>query len=97
VVLASPCYPYGEGAPQRFEVPREVFAHAALETQVFAAAVREEQGRLMTGRGRLLTVCSHGKDFPEARRHAYAHIKKIAAHWHGVQYRHDIGEGLVEG
>ncbi len=97
VVLASPCYPYGEGAPQRFEVPREVFDNGNDDTQVFAAAVREEQGRLMTGRGRLLTVCSHGKDFTEARRHAYAHIEKIAAHWHGVQYRHDIGSVLVEG
>lgn len=97
VVLASPCYPYGEGAPQRFEVPRDVFENGTADVQVFAAAVREEQGKLMTGRGRLLTVCSHGKDFTEARRHAYAHIKKIAAHWHGVQYRHDIGSVLVEG
>jgi phosphoribosylamine--glycine ligase len=97
VVLASPCYPYGEGTPQRFEVPREIFQDSSRENQVFAAAVREEQGRLMTGRGRLLTFASHGRDFVEARRHAYAHIKKVAAHWHGVQYRHDIGAGLVEG
>ncbi len=97
VVLASPCYPYGEGVPQKFEVPREVFENKGDVAQVFAAAVREEQGRLLTGRGRILTVVSHGKDFVEARRHAYATIKKIAAHWSGVQYRHDIGSVLVEG
>lgn len=91
VMLASPCYPYGEGATKRFEVSRSIFANNSSDPQVFAAAVREEQGHLLTGKGRLLAIVGHGKDFTAARQHAYAFIKKIAASWEGVQYRHDIG------
>jgi len=96
VVLASPCYPYGEGATKRFEVSRDIFQNADDKPKVFAAAVREEQGRLLTGKGRLLTVVGHGKDFPDARQHAYGFIKTIAAPWEGVQYRQDIGSVLSD-
>ncbi len=96
VVLASPCYPYGEGATRRFEVDRDVFKNTGSAPQVFAAAIREEQGRLLTGKGRLLTVVGHGHNFAAARQHAYAYIETLAAPWPGVQFRRDIGAVLLD-
>ncbi|MCX6129295.1 MAG: phosphoribosylamine--glycine ligase, partial [Proteobacteria bacterium] len=94
VVLASPCYPYGDSATRSFEVPASALLNKGPGPLVFAAAVRLEGERLMSGKGRLLTVVGHGKDFASARHHAYQEIKQLVAGWPGVQYRRDIGENV---
>jgi phosphoribosylamine--glycine ligase len=57
--------------------------------KVFHAGTKlDEQGRVVTAGGRVLTVCALGKDIAEAREHAYAGIKQI--HFDGAFCRKDI-------
>ncbi len=91
VVLASPCYPFGEGETRRFRVPADGFLNKDPHSCAFGAAVREENGLLMTGKGRLLTFVAHADDFSKARKKVYRAIESMADGWEGVQYRRDIG------
>ena len=49
----------------------------------------DDQGRVVTSGGRVLTVTAVGADVGEARDRAYAAATEIS--WPGVHYRRDIG------
>lgn len=90
VVLASSCYPFGEGQTHKYAVDPSVFRNEGRDLGVFAAAVRQEQNQLVTGKGRLLTVVAHGTDFAAARQRVYSEIDGLAGGWPGVRFRRDI-------
>jgi phosphoribosylamine---glycine ligase len=85
VVLASRGYPgaYESGLPITGldQVPSDVL--------VFHAGLDEQQGRLVTAGGRVLTVVGLGADLEAARARAYAGVAPI--HFDGMHYRRDIG------
>lgn len=94
VVLASSCYPFGDSPTGRYIVPKAVFANKDPALCAFAAAVRLENGELVTGKGRMLTIVSHGSTFAAARQQSYARIDHLTKDWQGVQFRRDIGAVL---
>ena len=49
----------------------------------------DDQGRLVTNGGRILTVTAVGADVAQARDRAYAAVAEIS--WPGLHYRRDIG------
>lgn len=63
---------------------------------VFCAGVGEDdQGRLVTAGGRVLTVTGQGADLESARRAAYDAVGKIS--WPGLHHRTDIASAAVAG
>ena len=86
VVVAS------EGYPDTSAADRELNGIAEAESvhgvEVCVAAAKNEDGKLIANGGRVLSVVALGKDFSQARMHAYeavAHIKLEGSH-----YRTDI-------
>ncbi len=87
VVLAAAGYP---DAPRRGDVIGGLEAAASLDdVLVFhAGTARDENGRLVTAGGRVLSVVGLGDDLAQARSRAYEAAERIR--WPGVQYRTDI-------
>jgi phosphoribosylamine---glycine ligase len=61
---------------------------------VFHAGTRREGGRLLTGGGRVLTVCARGEDLEQARAAAYQAVAAIRIR--GAHHRRDIGVGKAD-
>ena len=59
---------------------------------VFQASTALENGRLVTGGGRVLSVVGRGATVQVARAQAYAAVERI--HFAGLHYRRDIGGGI---
>jgi phosphoribosylamine--glycine ligase len=57
--------------------------------KVFHAGTREQDGRVVTAGGRVLTVCALGEDLADARRRAYRALEPIRIA--GAFHRRDIG------
>lgn len=85
VVLAAAGYP---GTP-RVGDPIDGLDAVGEGAVVFHAGTRQEEGRVVSAGGRVLTVCAHGADFRDARARAYAAVERI--HLPGMQLRRDIG------
>jgi phosphoribosylamine--glycine ligase len=86
VVMAAGGYP---GKVHAGDVIDGLDADLGAGVKVFHAGTKlDEQGRVVTAGGRVLTVCALGKDIAEAREHAYAGIKQI--HFDGAFCRKDI-------
>ena len=88
VVMAS------GGYPGPFEAGKTITGLDAAEKMdavaVFhAGTARAEDGRLVTGGGRVLAVTATGQTFAEARERSYAAVNKIR--FEGAHYRTDIG------
>lgn len=96
VVLASPCYPFGEGESKRFEIPSFIFENSAIDFCACAGAVQLEQGHFLTGKGRVLTLVARAQDVAGARQRVYTAIHDLTTHWQGIQYRKDIGLSLLD-
>ncbi|HJT98608.1 MAG TPA: phosphoribosylamine--glycine ligase [Rhodanobacteraceae bacterium] len=64
-------------------------ADAGEDVKVFHAGTREENGRVVSAGGRVLTVCALGGDLAEARDRAYAAARRIRLD--GAFFRRDIG------
>ena len=64
---------------------------ATLEpgVKIFHAGTRDEDGRVVSAGGRVLTVCAIGDDLGVARERAYAAARRIRID--GAFYRRDIG------
>ena len=92
VVLASGGYP----GKVRSGLP--IAGHDAdfgADVKVFHAGTRrDEEGRVVTAGGRVLTVCALGEDLAAARQRAYEAAAKIR--FEGVFYRRDIGHRALE-
>ncbi len=88
VVLASRGYP---GSIHRGDVIHGVEEALALPrvTVYHAGTALDNEGRLVTAGGRVLSVCGRGANLGEALTVAYEGVEKI--HFEGMQYRTDIG------
>jgi phosphoribosylamine--glycine ligase len=86
IVLAAHGYPAGVRTGDAID---GLDAPALPGTKVFHAATREQDGRIVSSGGRVLTVCARGPDLREARARAYAAAEKIR--FDGMFYRRDIG------
>jgi phosphoribosylamine--glycine ligase len=92
VVLASEGYP---GKPVKGETITGIEAAVAEDgVEVFHSGTEEREGRLVTGGGRVLTVCATGPSLREALRRSYAAAAQIS--WPGKVFRRDIGRRVVE-
>jgi phosphoribosylamine--glycine ligase len=87
VVLASEGYPE---APRTGDPITGIEEADAMDgVTVFAAGVAaDEEGRLVTAGGRVLSVTGMGATLTSAREAAYSAVGKI--HWAGMQHRTDI-------
>lgn len=84
VVLAS------GGYPESYEKGKEITIGDLDEGVIVVhAGTKREKGVLKTAGGRVLGVCAKGKTVEEARKIAYANVKKI--HFDKMHYRTDIG------
>jgi phosphoribosylamine--glycine ligase len=87
VVLAA------EGYPGRVTTGDDI--HGAdtafpADVQVFHGATkRDAHGRLLTGGGRVITVCALGSGLDDAARRAYGAVARLE--FRGMQFRKDIG------
>ena len=86
VVLAAPGYPEAPRLGARIEgldaLPSDVLA--------FQAGTRlDEDGRLVTAGGRVLTLVASGRSLAEAREQVYAAVPRVR--FEACQYRNDIG------
>jgi phosphoribosylamine--glycine ligase len=86
VVLAAAGYPE---EPRLDDVITGLEAAAHLPGKVFHAGTRREHERVLTSGGRVLCAVGLGERVIDAQRQAYALIEPI--HYHGMQWRHDIG------
>ncbi len=91
VVLASSCYPFGDSKTETYEIERETLASNDKNLATFAAAVRAQEDKLVSGKGRILAVVAHAEDFSAAQTKAYTRIDEMTKTWKGVQFRRDIG------
>ena len=85
VVLASTGYP----GKYKTNLPIMGLVADMPSTKVFHAGTKEDQGRIVTNGGRVLTVVSSGPTVELAQRNAYARARKIQ--WPGMHMRTDIG------
>jgi phosphoribosylamine--glycine ligase len=63
--------------------------------KIFHAATREENGKVVSTGGRVLTICALGEDLADARERAYAAARRIRID--GAFYRRDIGHRALRG
>jgi len=88
VVIAS------KGYPQKPETGKVIEGLDEVEklpnVVVFHAGTKEENGKILTAGGRVLTVVGLGETLKEAKGRAYEGVSKI--HFEGMQYRRDIGD-----
>jgi len=88
VVLAAEGYP---GKVKAGDAISGLDGPFAEDVQVFHAGTkRAPDGRVVTGGGRVLTVCALGKGLDDAARRAYEAASAIS--FRGMQYRKDIGK-----
>jgi phosphoribosylamine--glycine ligase len=87
VVLASRGYP-ASSDPDR-EIQGLDAASQVANALVFHAGTREDDGRIVTAGGRVLTVVGRGGTFEAAMTTAYAAAERIQ--FDGMQFRRDIG------
>ena len=85
VVLSSKGYPEN---PEKGKVITGLDA-VPSEVVVFHSGTNKENGKFVTGGGRILTVTAKGADLEEARAKVYRAIKTIS--FDGMHYRKDIG------
>lgn len=87
VVMAS------EGYPGPYRKGDEIEGLTQIDDPdviIFHAGTKQQNSKLVTAGGRVLGVTALGKDRNTARERAYRAVQQI--HWHGVQYRTDIGK-----
>lgn len=96
VVMASSAYPYGGDEQPAKVLPADIFTHQDKSLVVFGAAIASgEEGQLLTGQGRVLTVAAGASNLADARTRCYRQVEELARDWLGVQYRHDIAQRVI--
>jgi len=91
VVLASRGYPESSSSGDEITGLRAI---DALETEVLHAGTAEENGKVVTAGGRVLSVTGIGATPGEARDRAYVAAERVE--FDGKQMRHDIAARAVE-
>lgn len=85
VVMAS------RGYPQKYETGFEITYAPDMDADVFVAGAKlGEDGRLLTGGGRVLGVTAVAEQLSEAVSLAYENVEKV--HFENAYYRSDIGK-----
>lgn len=87
VVATSKGYP-GQ-YPKGLEITGIDDADAMQDVKVFHSGTKQEDGKILTDGGRVLSVTALGDDIASAARRAYDAITKV--HFDGMHYRRDIG------
>jgi phosphoribosylamine--glycine ligase len=86
IVMASQGYPESPKHPDLIEGTDAM----PSGTQVFFAGVKkDDQGRLVTAGGRVLTCVASGETLALALKNCYEGVQQIS--FHGAQFRKDIG------
>jgi phosphoribosylamine--glycine ligase len=91
VVLASRGYPESSSSGDEITGLRAI---DALETELLHAGTKEEDGKIVTAGGRVLSVTGIGSTPGEARDRAYVAAERVE--FDGKQMRHDIAARAVE-
>ena len=82
-----------EGYPGSYEKGQEINGlddiPANVDTMVFHAGTKSQDGKILANGGRVLNITTRGDSLEDARDRAYSEIKKID--WPGGFYRKDIG------
>lgn len=88
VVMAS------NGYPQKYETGFEITAEGDVMKDIFVAGARLEDGKLLTGGGRVLGVTALGSCLSCAINNAYEKVNKV--HFDNAFYRKDIGKRALQ-
>ncbi|MBQ8796366.1 MAG: phosphoribosylamine--glycine ligase [Clostridia bacterium] len=88
VVMAS------SGYPQKYETGFEITAEGDVMKDIFVAGARLEDGKLLTGGGRVLGVTALGSCLSCAINNAYEKVNKV--HFDNAFYRKDIGKRALQ-
>lgn len=95
VVLAS------AGYPEKYKKGDQIFGLNKVDNQdiqVFHAGTKEDNNKIVTSGGRVLSVVAHGQTLEGTMQKAYQFIGKKNIYFKGMQYRKDIGKnGLIFG
>jgi phosphoribosylamine--glycine ligase len=91
VVMAAGGYP---DAVRKDDVIEGLERAARLPGKVFHAGTALRDGRVVTSGGRVLCAVGLGNDVSTAQSQAYDLVSAI--HWHGAQFRRDIGYRAIE-
>ena len=83
VVMAS------EGYPGKYKTGYEITIQDDIEAEIYVAGAKLEDGKLLTGGGRVLGVVAKGDDLKSAIDKAYKNINKVS--FANAYCRHDIG------
>ncbi|MEG0730261.1 MAG: phosphoribosylglycinamide synthetase C domain-containing protein, partial [Cetobacterium sp.] len=86
VVMAS------ENYPESSTINAEVYIPEDMESLVFHMGTKEENNKLLTAGGRVISVVAFGDSLEEAKEKAYEDIKRIKSK--KLFYRSDIGSKL---
>jgi phosphoribosylamine---glycine ligase len=92
VVVAADGYP---AKPRTGDAIDGLDAMLEEGVKIFHAGTRDEDGRVVSAGGRVLTVCAIGDDLGVARERAYAAARRIRID--GAFYRRDIGHRALRG
>ncbi|MBR3988111.1 MAG: phosphoribosylamine--glycine ligase [Clostridia bacterium] len=88
VVMAS------SGYPQKYETGFEITAEGDVMKDIFVAGAKLEDGKLLTGGGRVLGVTALGSCLSCAINNAYDKVSKV--HFDNAFYRKDIGKRALQ-
>ena len=81
------------GYPEQYEKDKEIFGlDSVLDSLVFHAGAKYEDGKVKTNGGRVIAVTSIGNSVQEALEKSYNSIKMIS--FEKMYYRKDIGFDL---
>jgi phosphoribosylamine--glycine ligase len=92
VVVAAEGYP---SRPRAGDAIDGLDATLEPGVKIFHAGTRDDDGRVVSAGGRVLTVCAIGDDLGVARERAYAAARRIRID--GAFYRRDIGHRALRG
>jgi phosphoribosylamine---glycine ligase len=81
------------GYPEQYEKGKLISGLSQTEAQVFYAGTKNENGKIMTNGGRVLTVTGKGRTLREAIINSYHAVKSIS--WESSYHRDDIGQDLL--
>ena len=81
------------GYPEQYEKNKEIFGlDSVIDSLVFHAGAKYEDGKVKTNGGRVIAITSIGNSVEEALEKSYKSIKKI--NFEKMNYRKDIGFDL---
>ncbi|MCP5099695.1 MAG: phosphoribosylamine--glycine ligase [Chloroflexi bacterium] len=92
VMMSSPGYPAVE-FPLGLPITGTGSASSMMDVELFHHGTSQENGQLVTSRGRVLAVTAVATNLPAAIRKAYTAVAKVS--YTGAHYRKDIGQQLI--